>query len=99
MAWENICFKIFETYISYHLLFKDGQRENNIFSFVIPYRCAMTAAKAISVEEKYYFPKKTWFKAGLNTGQQTYMSTALSSSFHVARHSFSQRWFTYTWKL
>ena len=33
-----ICFKNFEKCISYHILFKDGGKENNIFSFVILYR-------------------------------------------------------------
>ena len=52
-------------HISYHLLFKDGQKENNIFSFVIPYcweGLTMTATKAISGEKNYIFPKRLGYR-------------------------------------
>ena len=60
LSWQYICFKNFETYISYHILFKDGEKRKQYLLFCNPFVkevLLMIAAKAISGGKKYLFPK------------------------------------------
>ena len=54
---------IYYKYISYHILFKDGEKENNIFCFLILYRKERVDNDRNQGHfrgEKYYFPKNKW---------------------------------------
>ena len=60
LSWQYICFKNFETYISYHILFKDGEKRKQYLLFCNPLvkeGLTIIAAKAISGKKNYYFPK------------------------------------------
>ena len=54
-------------HISYQFLFKDGKKENNIFSFVIPYRKGRVDNDRVQGHfsgKKLLFPKKELGLAG-----------------------------------
>ena len=84
---DKICFKNFETYISYKFLFKDGKKGKNIFSFVIPYRKGRVdndhGQGHFSVK-KVLFPEKDLVLAG--TEHYTSVLSRYSANHYTHRY-------------